>query len=100
MGFLTGTILVLFIFVCLFLILLVMIQTGKGGAGGILGGGSQSVLGSSSADILTKITRVVALLFFGLSLLLSFLFAKRETLPDLPEPTPSVLEEKENGTTP
>lgn len=64
MGFITGTILVLFVFVSLFLILLVMIQTGKGGMGGVLGGGaSQSVFGSSTADVLTKATRVAGVLF-------------------------------------
>ncbi|PJZ70209.1 preprotein translocase subunit SecG [Leptospira perolatii] len=92
MGFITGTILVLFIFVSLFLILLVLIQTGKGGMGGVLGGGaSQSVFGSSTADVLTKATRVTAVLFLALSLILSFLFAKNSGYNTTPLPiTPEV----------
>ncbi|PNV75794.1 preprotein translocase subunit SecG [Leptospira inadai] len=87
MGFITGTILVLFVFVSLFLILLVMIQTGKGGMGGVLGGGaSQSVFGSSTADVLTKATRVAGLLFLALSLILSFLFAKTSGYNTTPVP--------------
>ncbi|TGK09917.1 preprotein translocase subunit SecG [Leptospira fletcheri] len=103
MGFITGTILVLFVFVSLFLILLVMIQTGKGGMGGVLGGGaSQSVFGSSTADVLTKTTRVAGLLFLALSLILSFLFAKSsgynttpvpEVVPEASAPVP----EKQGG---
>ncbi len=105
MGFITGTILVLFVFVSLFLILLVMIQTGKGGMGGVLGGGaSQSVFGSSTADVLTKATRVAGLLFLALSLILSFLFAKTSgynTTPVSDIAAPPAVEGTENqgGTT-
>ncbi|TGK00805.1 preprotein translocase subunit SecG [Leptospira semungkisensis] len=105
MGFITGTILVLFVFVSLFLILLVMIQTGKGGMGGVLGGGaSQSVFGSSTADVLTKATRVAGLLFLALSLILSFLFAKTSgynTAPApeiLPPPAVEGAQEPQGGT--
>jgi len=88
MGFLTGTILTLFILTCLFLVLLVMVQTGKGNSGGILGGASasQSPFGASTADVLTKMTRVTAVLFVVFSLTLSFLFAKKEEalIPELP----------------
>ncbi|EPG68241.1 preprotein translocase subunit SecG [Leptospira wolffii] len=107
MGFITGTILVLFVFVSLFLILLVMIQTGKGGMGGVLGGGaSQSVFGSSTADVLTKATRVAGLLFLALSLILSFLFAKTSgynTTPvsDIAPPPAATIEgapENQGGT--
>ncbi|MCZ8158071.1 MAG: preprotein translocase subunit SecG [Leptospira sp.] len=80
MGFFIGTILTLFILLSLFLILLVMIQTGKGGASGMLGGStaSQSVFGASTADVMTKTTRIAAILFIALSLTLSFLFAKKD----------------------
>ncbi|MGJ4746658.1 preprotein translocase subunit SecG [Leptospira sp. SA-E8] len=101
MGFITGTILVLFVFVSLFLILLVMIQTGKGGMGGVLGGGaSQSVFGSSTADVLTKATRVAGLLFLALSLILSFLFAKTSGYNTTPTPEilpPPVTEEAQGN---
>ncbi|ALO25939.1 MULTISPECIES: preprotein translocase subunit SecG [Leptospira] len=86
---LNGVILTLFVFVSLFLVLLVMIQTGKGG--GLLGGGSsQSVFGSSTADVLTKATRVTAILFIILSLFLSFLFAKKEDRL-MPETVPALI---------
>jgi preprotein translocase subunit SecG len=55
------------------------VQAGKGGGlGGMMGGASQTAFGSSSADVLTKATRVIAISFIVLSLLLSFLFAKKE----------------------
>ncbi|WP_061251060.1 preprotein translocase subunit SecG [Leptospira noguchii] len=94
---LNGVILTLFVFVSLFLVLLVMIQTGKGG-----GGSSQSVFGSSTADVLTKATRVTAILFIVLSLLLSFLFAKKEDKL-MPETTPALTappEETKSETNP
>ncbi len=81
MGFLTASILVLFVFSAFFLILLVMIQSGKGGGlGGLGGGASQTAFGSSSADVMTKTTRIVALSFVVVAFLLSFLFAKKETI--------------------
>ena len=78
MSFLTTVILVLFILTCLFLIFLVLVQTSKGGSLFGSGGGSQSVFGSSTVDILTKMTRFAAIFFMILSLLLSYLFAKKE----------------------
>lgn len=79
MGFLIGTVLVFFVIACSLLILLVLVQAGKGGGlGGMMGGASQTAFGSSSADVLTKATRVIAISFIVLSLLLSFLFAKKE----------------------
>jgi preprotein translocase subunit SecG len=79
MGFLIGTVLVFFVIACFLLILLVLVQAGKGGGlGGMMGGASQTAFGSSSADVLTKATRVIAISFIVLSLLLSFLFAKKE----------------------
>ncbi|MCZ8343643.1 MAG: preprotein translocase subunit SecG [Leptospira sp.] len=91
MGFLTGTILTLFVLISLFLILLVMIQTGKGGSAGMLGGStaSQSVFGASTADVMTKTTRVIAILFIVFSLVLSFLFAKKDEVL-VPDADPSI----------
>lgn len=95
MGFLTNTILALFIFTCLFLILLVMIQTGKGGMGGVFGGGgSQSPFGSGTADILSTATKYAAITFMLLSLVLSYLFAKKQTI--LPE-TESIIQPVEQN---
>ena len=78
---------VFFVFTCIFLITLVMIQTGKGGMGGMFGGGgsSQSPFGSGTADIMTTITKYSAISFMILSLLLSYLFAKKQSIisPDI-----------------
>lgn len=107
MGFLIGTLLVLFFLNCLFLILLVLLQTGKNSSLGIMGGASQSVFGSSSVDIMTKITRGSAIAFLVLALLLSFLFSKKEEkLPIIQDetimapPTDSKPDEKQPENTP
>jgi len=56
-----------------------MVQTSKGSSGGMLtGGGSSSVFGASSADVMTKITRWTGVIFIILALVLSFLFAKSD----------------------
>lgn len=92
MGFLTGTLIILFILNCLFLILLVLIQTGKNSSLGLMGGASQSVFGSSTVDILTKITRGSAAAFLILALLISFLFAKKvDTIP-MPQEDESIIQ--------
>lgn len=78
MGYLVGTLIVLFLLNCIFMIFLVLIQTGKNSSLGIMGGASQSVFGSSSVDVLTKITRYTAISFITIALLLSFVFAKKE----------------------
>ncbi|NCN10175.1 MAG: preprotein translocase subunit SecG [Leptospira sp.] len=79
MGFLITSVLVIFCVTCLFLIFLVMVQTSKGSSSGMLtGGGSSSVFGASTADVMTKITRWTGVIFILLALLLSFLFAKSD----------------------
>ena len=91
MGFLIGTVLFFFVLSCIFLILLVLLQSGKGGnAMNMMGGASQTAFGSSSADILTKTTRIMAISFIFLSLLLSFLFAKKEDKVPVNEELPSI----------
>lgn len=59
------TLAIIHVIVAIFLILLIMIQDPKGGGSGLFGsGGSNSVLGSSSAtDFITKLTRSVAVIF-------------------------------------
>jgi preprotein translocase subunit SecG len=92
MNFLSGAILVLFIFSSIFLILLVMVQSGKGGSLGLSGGASQTAFGSSSADIMTKATRFIAVFFVVSAFLLSFLFAKRESIISPATPEQPVIE--------
>ncbi|MCB1160875.1 MAG: preprotein translocase subunit SecG [Leptospiraceae bacterium] len=110
MGFLTGLVLSLFIFSAVILILLVtFFQTKGGGMGGLMGGGaSQTPFGSSSADVLTKVTRYTALSFILLSLLLSFLFASKQDklippegklIPDKTAPSMSNTPKNENTET-
>jgi preprotein translocase subunit SecG len=99
MGFLVGTFIVLFIINCIFMIFLVLIQTGKNSSLGLMGGASQSVFGSSSVDVLTKITRWTAISFITIALFLSFVFArKEEKLPVLQEE--SMLQPKEDPSVP
>lgn len=51
------------------LVIIVLIQSGKGAGMGIFGGGSSTTFGAQSGDILTKITTVLGVVFFGIALL-------------------------------
>ncbi len=68
---------VLFIILSALLIIIILLQTDKSAGMGILGGGSsQSTFGSSTADVITKITTVMVALFMlgsmGLAMLESY----------------------------
>lgn len=63
MGVLTGFATVVFIILCVLLILVILLQSDKGSGMGLLGGSSQSAFGSSTADVITKITGVMVALF-------------------------------------
>jgi preprotein translocase subunit SecG len=63
MGVLTGFATVVFIILCVLLILVILLQSDKSAGMGILGGSSQSAFGSSTADVITKITAVMVALF-------------------------------------
>lgn len=78
MNFLISTLVVIFIINSIFVIFLVLIQSGKGGSMNLMGAASQTPFGASSADILTKTTRIAASSFIALALILSLIFAKRE----------------------
>ena len=76
MGFLIGLLTVVMVLDCAALILLVLIQLPKkdAGAGLAFGGGATDALfGAGSGNVLTKITKYAATIFFLLSLLLSVL---------------------------
>lgn len=64
MGVLSTVLAVLFVILCIFLIIIIMLQTDKGSGMGVLGGSSQSAFGSSTADVITKITAFMVVLFF------------------------------------
>jgi protein translocase SecG subunit len=67
---------VLFIILSALLIIIILLQTDKSAGMGILGGSSQSTFGSSTADVITKITTVMVAIFMlgalGLAMLESY----------------------------
>ena len=54
---------IFFVFFCVLLVILILLQSDKGSGMGILGGSSQSAFGSSTADVITKITAVMVGIF-------------------------------------
>lgn len=71
MGIISTVLTVLFFILCLLLIIIILLQSDKSAGMGILGGSSQTTFGSSTADVITKITAVMAGLFMTGSLGLS-----------------------------
>jgi preprotein translocase subunit SecG len=68
MAVLSVVLLVVFIIVVVLLILLVLVQNEEGDSlGGVFAGGSSSVFGSRSGNILTRATSVLGALFLALS---------------------------------
>ncbi len=69
----------LYIIVCVALIVIVLLQSGKGeGLAGVFGGGSQTIFGARTGDVLTKTTTVLAILFMCLSLALALLSTRTD----------------------
>ena len=61
----TGILLVVFVIVCILSVLLVLVQEpDNSGMGGLLGGGNSAAFGAHSANVLTKMTVVLVVLFF------------------------------------
>jgi preprotein translocase subunit SecG len=77
MGVLTSVVTVVFAIICVLLILIILLQSDKSAGMGILGGAGQSTFGSSTADIITKVTAVMVTIFMIGSLGLSILESKR-----------------------
>ncbi len=74
MGIIETLLLVLFVVSAILLIIIVLMQDDQGeGLGGIFGGGSSTPFGSSSGNVLTKITGVLGVLFIVSSLGLAFM---------------------------
>jgi preprotein translocase subunit SecG len=68
MAVLSVVLLVLFIIVAILLVLLVLVQNEEGDSlGGVFAGGSSSVFGSRSGNVLTKTSTVLGALFLVLS---------------------------------
>lgn len=75
MSFLYSITLVFFMFLCFFLCVVILIQEGKGGGlGASFGGGdsSDSLFGTSTPDVLKKVTGWLAVAFVAFCVLLSF----------------------------
>ncbi len=68
---------VFFIILCALLVIVILLQSDKSAGMGILGGSSQSAFGSSTADVITKITTVMVAIFLIGSLGLSVLESRR-----------------------
>ncbi|HCY88099.1 MAG TPA: preprotein translocase subunit SecG [Desulfobacteraceae bacterium] len=76
----TTIVVALHVTVCVLLILIVLLQTGKGAEMGasLGGGGSQALFGPTGpANILTKITTAVAIIFMITSLSLAYMSGER-----------------------
>ena len=76
MEYVTRILLGLFFVVAVALVVLILLQRGRGSdLGAVFGGGSGSVFGSrGSANFLTRITAVLATLFFGIALSLAYIY--------------------------
>jgi len=77
MGVLTSILSVLFVILCVLLIIVILLQSDKGAGMGILGGAGQSTFGSSTADIITKITAAMVIIFMIGSLGLAIMESKK-----------------------
>ena len=74
MGAIRVILLVAFIIACALLILIILVQDdGSSGMGGLLGGRGTTAFGSHSANILTRTTFVLVVLFFVFALALAML---------------------------
>jgi len=79
MGVLISVLTVIFAVLCVLLVIVILLQADKGAGMGILGGAGQSTFGSSTADIITKITTFMVAVFMIGSLGLSILASKKTT---------------------
>ena len=75
MGILLSATTVIFVILCVLLVILILLQSDKSAGMGILGGSSQSAFGSSTADVITKITAW----FVGFFMLMSLGLASMES---------------------
>jgi preprotein translocase subunit SecG len=90
----------LLVLLSLFLICLVLIQRGKGGglAGAFGGVGGSSAFGTKAGDVFTRVTIIVAAIWFSLTLVLNVLSNQRSTSAWGDEPSRTVT--KQLPTTP
>ena len=79
MAVLTSILTVIFAISCVLLIIIILLQADKGAGMGILGGAGQSTFGSSTADVITKITTFFVAVFLIGAMGLSALESKKAT---------------------
>ncbi len=79
MSVLISVLTVIFVILCVFLIIVILLQSDKSAGMGILGGAGQSTFGSSTADIITKITTGMVVFFMVGSLGLAVLESKKSS---------------------
>ena len=91
MELLTKILLGLFFVIAITLVVLILLQRGRGSdLGAVFGGGSQSVFGSrGAANFMTRLTAVLATVFFGIALGLAYIYNGAQVTPSVTE---SVLE--------
>jgi preprotein translocase subunit SecG len=67
---------VLFVVLAVLLVIIILLQSDKSAGMGVLGGSSQTAFGSSTADVITKITTILVALFMlgalGLAVMQSY----------------------------
>jgi preprotein translocase subunit SecG len=72
---------VIYVVICVLMITVVLLQKGAAGMG-ILGGSSNTLLGASSGDVLSRFTTWLAVLFIAGALFLSVLSSGKKSLID------------------
>ena len=95
MAILIGILNSLLVLLSLFLICLVLIQRGKGGglAGAFGGVGGSSAFGTKAGDVFTRVTIIVAAVWFSLTLVLNILSNQRSTSAWGDEPSRTVTKQ-------
>ncbi len=97
--------LIIFIIVCILLILIILLQSSRASGMELFGSGSQNVFGTQTGDILTKITTVLATLFFLGTIGLAMFQAKKtsiveQKLKEMRKTMPPPTQPKKAQTTP
>ena len=73
---------IIYIFICALLIGLILLQQNQSGGLGILGGSSNTVLGSAQEDVISKIIKFLAFLFITSAIFLSIMSADKKSVLD------------------
>lgn len=97
MGAIGVILLVVFVIVCVLLVLLVLVQNEEG-MSGLVGSGTSTAFGSHSANVLTKTTYVLVILFFLSAFGLALLNKKPAAQTDLSQAAQSVEQTAEQAT--